>query len=388
MNKKEMKEAVCRRADELQPLIYEIASFLHEHPEVSGQEINAAAYLRRVLTEQGFAVEDIVHEAFPTAFHASVGDGPFQMAFLLEYDALPRIGHGCGHNLIAAMGVGAAIAFSAVSGSQATVHVYGCPAEETAGSKVYMSEHGVFDHLHAAVLIHPGAEDKSYIGGTSYATHPLEFVFCGKTAHVADPVYHGVNALDALVDFYGKLKELEKTFTERHVIGSIITDGGQAPNMIPDKAVMKATIRALDVNYLEQTMLPQIRLLAQRVSDAHGTAVQMCHYEPLFKNMVNDPKIDVYFAEAFNALYEEFGVREDDDADGSTDVGNVSQITRVSQPEICIGYGIAPHTPEFAAAAGSDLGKMQALTGAKAMAMAAVDIMSEKDSWHVVKNGE
>ena len=351
---------------------------LHDHPELSGEEVQSAAFLRKVLQDHGFAVEDIVHDAFPTAFHATYGHGPYQMAFLSEYDALPGIGHGCGHNLIAAMSIGAALAFSAVSGDAATVHVFGCPAEETVGSKVYMTEHGVFDGLDAAILIHPGADDKSYIGGTSYATHPMEFIFHGKTAHVADPVYHGVNALDALVDFYTQLKALEKAFTERYIIGTMITDGGQAPNIIPDRAAMKATIRALDVNYLEGTMLPQIRALAQRVSDAHGTTVEMQHYEPLFKNMINDPKIDVYFADAFSELHEEFGIKDDDFAEGSTDVGNVSQVTRCSQPEICIGYDIAAHTPEFAAAAGSDLGKMQALTGAKAMAMVAIDLMTEK----------
>lgn len=381
MTKEEMKDLVCKKADEIKDTIEQIAVTLHDHPELSEHEVQSSALLRQILQDHGFAVEDIVHDAFPTAFHATYGHGPFQMAFLAEYDALPGIGHGCGHNLIAAMSVGAAIAFSAVSGDQATVHVFGCPAEETVGSKVYMTEHGVFDGLDAAILIHPGADDKSYIGGTSYATHPMEFIFHGKTAHVADPDYHGINAVDALVDFYSQLKVLEKSFTERHIVGAIITDGGQAPNIIPDRAAMKATIRALDVNYLEDTMLPQIRALAQKVSDEHGTTLDMHHYEPLFKNMINDAKIDVYFAEAFNRLHEEFGIKEDDYAEGSTDVGNVSQVTRCSQPEICIGYDIAAHTQEFADAAGSALGKMQALTGAKAMAMVAVDIMSEKDSW-------
>lgn len=377
MTKDEVKDIVCQKVDDMAPLIQSIMMTLHDHPELSEQEVQSSALLRKILKDHDFHVEDIVHDAFPTAFHATYGHGPFQMAFLAEYDALPGIGHGCGHNMIAAMSVGAALAFKAVAGDDATVHVFGCPAEETVGSKVYMSEHGVFDGLDAAILIHPGADDKSYIGGTSYATHPMEFVFHGKTAHVADPDYHGINALDALVDFYTKLKELEKTFTERHIVGAIITDGGKVPNVIPDRAAMKATIRALDVNYLEDTMLPQIRTLAQEVSDAHGTTLDMHHYEPLFKNMINDPKIDVYFAEAFNRLHEEFGVKDDDYAEGSTDVGNVSQITRCSQPEICIGYGIAAHTQEFADAAASPLAKLQVLTGAKAMAMVAIDIMNE-----------
>ena len=329
------------------------------------------------MSRAGFAVEDLVPEAFPTAFHASWGNGPFHMGFLAEYDALPEIGHGCGHNLIAAMSIGAALAFAAVCGTQATVHVYGCPAEETKGSKVYMSEQGVFDELHAAVILHPCADTTS-IGGTSYASHPMEFTFLGKAAHIADREYKGVNALDALVDFYGRLKALEHTWTEPHLIGSIITEGGAAPNIVPDRAVMRATIRSLDAEFLETVMLPQIRHLARAVAQEHGTDVEMTHYEPLYKNMVNDAKMSVYFAEAFNALHEPFDVKDDDYADGATDVGNVSQVTRACQPEICIGYNIAAHTEAFTAAAGSDLGNMQALVGAKAMAMVAIDVMNEK----------
>lgn len=377
MEYKDLKDQACRYVDELKPVIYGIAESLHDHPETGMNEVFASATLKKILQGRGFAIDNPVADAFPTAFHAVCGHGPFQMGFLAEYDALPEIGHGCGHNLIAAMSVGAALAFAKAAGDKATVHVYGCPAEETVGSKVYMSEHGVFDGLDAAVIVHPGT-DKTYIGGTSYATHPMQFTFLGKAAHVADATYHGVNALDALVDFYGRLKAYEKTLTERHIIGAIITEGGTAPNIVPDRAVLKATIRALKVEYLEDKMLPDIKKIARDVVDAHGAKVEMVHYEPLYKNMINDPRMDVYFADAFNQLYEEFGVRDDDYAEGSTDVGNVSQITRVSQPEICIGYDINAHTKEFAQAAGSDLGKMQALTGAKAMAMVALDVMGEK----------
>ncbi|WP_287771693.1 amidohydrolase [Megasphaera sp.] len=377
MEYKQLKEDACRYVDELKPLIYDIADKLHARPELGQEEFFASALLKDILTDHGFTLDNPVADAFPTAFHGTFGSGPFQMGFLAEYDALPKIGHGCGHNLIAAMSIGAALAFAKAAGEKATVHVYGCPAEETVGSKVYMSEHGVFDDLHAAVIVHPGV-DKTYIGGTSYATHPLQFTFLGKAAHVADTEYHGINALDALVDFYGRLKAYEKTLTERHIIGAIITEGGTAPNIVPDRAVLKATIRALTVDYLEHKMLPDIKKMAQDVAAAHQASVEMVHYEPLYKNMVNDPKMDVYFADAFNQLYEEFGLRSDDFAEGSTDVGNVSQVTRVSQPEICIGYGMSGHTPEFAAAAGSDLGKMQALTGAKAMAMVGLDVMGEE----------
>ena len=376
----DLKKLACRKVDELKPLIYDIADYLHAHPELGQQEHLAKAKLTGILQDHGFVLDNPVADAFPTAFHASIGHGPFQMGFLAEYDALPGLGHGCGHNLISAMSLGAALAFASVAGDQATTHVYGCPAEETVGSKVYMSDHGVFDKLHAAILIHP-CSDKTYIGGTSYATHPLEFTFLGKSAHVADPDYHGINALDALVDFYGRLKEYDKNLKERHIIGAIITDGGKAPNVVPDKAVMKATIRALKADFLENTMLPAIKKMARHTAAAHGASVEMVHYEPLYKNMVSDPKIDVYFAEAFNQLHEAFDILPDDYADGSTDVGNVSQVTRAAEPELCIGYDIGGHTPDFAEAADSDLGKMQALTGAKAMTMVALDIMAEKENW-------
>ena len=376
MNKEDMKNKISEKVDELEPVLSGIADYLHAHPELGGEEKLASAYLRNVLENQGFTVNPVVPEAFPTAFHATCSTGRLQVGFLAEYDALPGMGHGCGHNLIAAMSVGAAIAYAAVAAGEATIHVYGCPAEETSASKVYMSDAGVFDGLDAALIIHPS--DKTAIGGTSYATHPMQFTFKGKEAHVADPSYHGINALDALVDFYGRLKKLEQTFTQPHIIGSIITEGGTAPNIVPAQAVLRATIRALDTAYLEETMLPQIKALAQAVAEEYGTGLEMFHYEPLCKSMQNDSRLDVYFAENFNCLHEEFSVKDDDAAEGSTDVGNVSQLTRVSQPEIEIGGNISAHTPEFAAAAGSDYAKMQVLTGAKAMAMVAVDLLFEK----------
>ena len=147
MEYKQLKEDACRYVDELKPLIYDIADKLHARPELGQEEFFASALLKDILTDHGFTLDNPVADAFPTAFHGTFGSGPFQMGFLAEYDALPKIGHGCGHNLIAAMSIGAALAFAKVAGEKATVHVYGCPAEETVGSKVYMSEHGVFDDL-------------------------------------------------------------------------------------------------------------------------------------------------------------------------------------------------------------------------------------------------
>ncbi|WP_027406203.1 amidohydrolase [Anaerovibrio sp. RM50] len=370
----DIKEVLCSLAEKNKETLNNIADYIHANPELGCEEVKASAYLRELLKNEGFTVDDVLKDQFPTAFKASYGNGDIHIGFLAEYDALPEIGHGCGHNLIAAMSTTAAIICGKLLKDKITVHLFGCPAEETIGSKVMMSEAGVFDGLTAALICHPGSD--TTFGGTSYATHPLQITFKGKPAHVADPDYHGINALDALVDFYTELKELEKTFTEPYILGKIITEGGTAPNIIPDRAVMRATIRSLNTTYLEETMLPKIRDLAKRVSDDHGTKVDLYHYEPLFKNMINHKKLENYAKDNFSSL----GIKDiktfpDDYADGSTDVGNVSHVVPTIQPEIKIGDNIAAHTPEFTAAAKGDYGREMALKAVKGMCMTVADIV-------------
>ena len=374
---KELKNRLCQLTDQYASILSDIADYLHSNPELGCEEIKASGYLKKILMKHGFRITNQLSEAFPTAFQATKGFGKLHIGFLAEYDALPEIGHGCGHNLIAAMSLTAGIVCSELLEDMVTVHVFGCPAEETIGSKVMMSEQGIFHGLQAALICHPASE--TTFGGTSYATHPLQITFIGKPAHVADPEYHGINALDALVEFYQKLKELEKTFTQPYILGKIITQGGTAPNIIPEKAVMKATIRSLSAEYLEGVMLPQIKELAQKISAGHGTRLDLFHYEPLFKNMLNNKQLENYTRNNFITL----GIKDiknypDDYADGSTDVGNVSHLVPTIQPEIKIGDGIAAHTPEFAAAAHSQYAKDMALLAVKGMCMTVADIIEFK----------
>ena len=370
----DIKEVLCSLAENNKETLNNIADYIHANPELGCEEIKASAYLRQLLKNEGFTVEDVLKDQFPTAFKASYGNGDISIGFLAEYDALPEIGHGCGHNLIAAMSTTAAIVCGRALRDKITVHLFGCPAEETIGSKVMMSEAGIFDGLTAALICHPGSD--TTFGGTSYATHPLQITFKGKPAHVADPDYHGINALDALVDFYTQLTELEKTFTEPYILGRIITEGGTAPNIIPDRAVMKATIRSLSTIYLEEAMLPKIKGLAKRISDNHGTEVDLRHYEPLFKNMINHKKLEAYTKDNFSSLgIKDIKVFPNDYADGSTDVGNVSHVVPTIQPEIKIGDEISAHTPEFAVAADSAYGKEMALKAVKGMCMTVADIV-------------
>ena len=372
----DIREVLCTLAENNKETLNNIADYIHANPELGCEEVKASAYLRELLKNEGFTVEDVLKDQFPTAFKASYGSGNIHIGFLAEYDALPKIGHGCGHNLIAAMSTTAAIVCGKALRDKITVHLFGCPAEETIGSKVMMSEAGVFDGLTAALICHPGSD--TTFGGTSYATHPLQITFKGKPAHVADPDYHGINALDALVDFYTQLSELEKTFTKPYILGRIITEGGTAPNIIPDRAVMKATIRSLSTTYLEEVMLPKIKELAKIVSDEHGTEVDLYHYEPLFKNMINHKKLEAYTRDNFSSLgINDIETFPDDYADGSTDVGNVSHVVPTIQPEIKIGDDIAAHTPEFAVAADSAYGKEMALKAVKGMCMTVADIVEK-----------
>ena len=372
MNKQALKQQIINQIDEMATELKAISLSLHKNPELGGQEYQAAELLKSAITGRDFTVLHNI-SGYETAFIAKKGSHGPKIAFLAEYDALPKIGHACGHNLIAAMSYGAAAAFAAVAGDLASSYLIGCPAEETQGAKVTMAEDGVFDGLRAALIVHPA--DGNYIGGTSYATHPLKITFHGRPAHVASKTNKGVNALDALVMFYQGMKTLRQTFTQETILGGIVTKGGIAPNIVPDEAEAKFTLRAMSSLYLEDIVIPAVRRLAEGVALATGTTVETMHYEPLFKDLVNDSQLMELYKQNMALLGEEVTVLKPEDADGSTDVGNVSHKAPTIHPDLGIGSNIIAHTPEFALAAGSDYAQERLLVGAKAMAMTAIDLL-------------
>ncbi|HWR45302.1 amidohydrolase [Sporomusa sp.] len=373
MDKQALKKQAMAVVDAMAPELREISLFLHQNPELGGNEYQAAQLLKAAAERRGFTVKANI-SGYETAFIASKGNNGPKVAFLAEYDALPGLGHACGHNLIAAMSWGAAAAFAAVAGDQAAAYLIGCPAEETTGAKVDMALDGVFDGLTAALIIHPA--DNNAMGGTSYATHPLRVTFHGRPAHVASKTDKGVNALDALVMFYQGIKTLRQTFTQETILAGIITKGGTAPNIVPDQAEAKFTVRALSSHYLEDTVVPSVRRLAEGVALATGTTVEAVHYEPLYKELINDSRLMELFQNNMALLGETVTILEPADADGSTDVGNVSHAAPTIHPDISIGSNITAHTPEFCLAAGSEYAQQRMLVGAKAMAMTAIDLLS------------
>lgn len=364
--------------DAMAPELREISLFLHKNPELGREEYQAAQLLTAAAQRHGFTVKKNI-SGYETAFLASKGDRGPKIAFLAEYDALPGLGHACGHNLIAAMSWGAAAALASVAGDRAVSYLIGCPAEETSGAKVAMAEDGIFDGLTAALIVHPA--DTNALGGTSYATHPLKITFHGRPAHVASKTDKGVNALDALVMFYQGIKTLRQTFNQETILAGIVTQGGTAPNIVPEVAEAKFTVRALSSHYLENTVIPSVRRLAEGVALATGTTVEVIHYEPLFKELINDVHLMELFKTNMSLLGETVTILGPEDADGSTDVGNVSHAAPTIHPDISIGSSpLTAHTAGFAAAAASDYAQERLLLGAKAMAMTAIDLLDDSPS--------
>ena len=372
MDKQVLKAEASKIIDRIAPELRAISLALHSNPELGREEYEAAKLLGAGIEEHGFAVTQN-SSGYETSFIAKKGCGGPKVAFLAEYDALPGLGHACGHNLIAAMSYGAAVAFAAVAGKEAVSYLIGCPAEETSGAKVAMADAGVFDGLTAALIVHPS--DGNYIGGTSYATHPLKVTFRGRPAHVASKVDTGINALDALILFYQGIKELRKTFTQETILAGIITKGGVAPNIVTEEAEAKFTIRALSAHYLEDTVLPAVRKLGAEIALSTGTRVEMVHYEPLFKELINDAKLMELYKENMMLLGEEMITLSQGEADGSTDVGNVSHVVPTIHPDLGIGSNLAAHTLEFAQAAGSAYAQERLVVGVKAMVMTAIDLL-------------
>jgi amidohydrolase len=374
MDKQAAKKQIIAKVDALAPELTEISLFLHQNPELGGKEYQATQVLQTAATRQGFSVKSNI-SGYTTAFIAKKGCSGPKIAFLAEYDALPELGHACGHNLIAAMSLGAALAFAAVADDRASTYLIGCPAEETSGAKVTLAANGVFDELMAALIVHPA--DSNTLGGTSYATHPLKITFHGRAAHVASQTDKGINALDALILFYQRMKLLHQTFTQATILAGIVTKGGTAPNIVPAEAEAKFTVRALSSRYLEDIVVPAVRQLATEIALLTGTTVETVHYEPLFEELINDPRLLELFKNNMALLGETVVILDTEAAAGSTDVGNVSHRTPTLHPDIAIGSNLNAHTPEFASAAGSAYAQQRLLVGAKAMAMTAIDLLKD-----------
>ena len=373
LKKRAINEVEARR-DEL----IELSLRIHANPETAFREAKAAGWLTDYLEAEGFAVERGICQ-IDTAFRATYGSGRPRVAFIAEYDALAGIGHGCGHNIIATAALGAAIATKAiVAEAGGTALVIGTPAEEAAGGKVFMASRGAFDDVDVAMLVHPGNRDVA----VTYALACLELgvQYFGKTAHAAARPEAGINALDALVIGYSSVNALRQHIRESARIHGIITDGGQAVNVVPEHAAGAFLLRAEDDDYLEEL---KEKVLACFRAGAEATGARLEYRwgeEARYRAM----RSNCALAEAYRRNMEALGrqVQECDSrlSMGSTDMGNVSALVPAIHPTVGIAPpGVVIHTPEFRDVSASEAGHRGLLDSAKAMAMTAADVLLDAD---------
>lgn len=355
-----------------------ISKYLYENPELGHKEFKAEAYLTAFLKANGFDLEHSICD-IPTAFKATYDSkkvGP-KIAFLCEYDALPGIGHGCGHNLIAAMGIGGALGLkSVIDEVGGSIAVFGTPAEETSGGKVTLSEKGAFEGVTVAMIAHPAAVTKE--SGTTLALNAYQFEFFGKTAHAAGCPEKGINSLDAVISTFNNVNTLRQYIGRDVRIHGIISEGGKAPNVIPDYAVAKFYVRAATKKELEEVS-EKVLNCARSASLSTGAELKISNFE--LSNA--DLRTNKVLSEAFNnniLLLGETEIEKADAPSGSSDMGNVSYVVPSIHPMIGMGNKeLVGHTVEFAACTQTEKGKEALYKGASALALTGYDVLTSPE---------
>jgi amidohydrolase len=372
-----LKDAIAAAVDRLGDDLEKLSHRIHANPELGYQEVKAATWLVEFLDTQGFKVERGV-AGVETAFRATIetGEGP-TIAILCEYDALPEIGHACGHNVIATAGVGAGAGLAAVRDKlpKGRIQVIGTPAEEGGGGKVKLITGGVFRDVDAAMMVH--GFDRWLGHSDLLGIVRVGFEFKGKAAHASADPWEGVNALDAAIQTYNNVAMLRQQVRPDARIHGIITHGGAAPNIIPEFASAIFYVRSINIAYMWDLQQRVIRC-AEGAAKAAGCELNVIEhrdtaYEPMKKNAA--------LLETFRANLKMFGVTESPeirDRLGSSDIGNVSQVIPAIQPMVKIAPDGTPiHSRAFEAAAKSPLAREGMLISAKTMAMTALDLLAD-----------
>ena len=363
--------------DRLRPSLESLSKDIHAHPEVNFEEKYASKIVSELMSKNNFTVEKPLG-GLETAFRAEriFGSGFPKVAFLAEYDALPEIGHACGHNLIAAASVGAALGLASVPSIDASVQLIGTPAEEGGGGKIYLAEAGVFNGLGAALMFHPA--NKSQLWKYALASTVVKIEFFGKASHSASSPEIGLNALDAIIQTFNSINALRQHVKSDVRIHGIIEEGGKVPNIVPDYSSALFYIRSLDNDYCKD-IVQKVKNCALGASLATGTKLTFSvkeRYETLKTNLA----LSLHFQQQAEDLGIVFVDNEPYEDLGSTDLGNVSHITPVIHPYLSIGPDeMMYHSEEFARAAISEKGFDTMIVAAKAMAATALNFIVDED---------
>ncbi|MFG2395993.1 amidohydrolase [Streptomyces lydicus] len=348
---------------------------LYDEPETALAEHRSAAKIADLLETAGFTVTRGVGE-LPTALLATRGSGELVLGLCAEYDALPGIGHACGHNVNGAASVGAALGLAAVADVLGlTVKLIGTPAEEDIGGKVLLLEAGAFDDVAAAMMVHAAPDDS--VGASSLAIGAWDITYRGAPSHAAVAPWEGVNALDAMALAHTAIGLLRQQLPPGVVVHGIVTEGGQAVNVIPARTRARYEVRAPTLEQLTHVR-ERVRACFEAGALATGATLELRPHGRDFAELRQDP----YLTEAYVRAARELGrtVRARDGQPlASTDMGNVSRQLPTLHPTI--GYptgGAAQHTPEFAAHGKSPGADRAVLDGAIALGLVAVDLATSE----------
>lgn len=372
------KTRLAAAVEAARPEIIELSHRIHAHPEPAFEEHQAATWIAESLRRHGYAVE---HPAgsLSTAIRAvrrggRGGEGP-RIGILAEYDALPGLGHGCGHNTMAASGVGAAIALAALAEELPGEIVFlGTPAEEHGSGKQIMIDDGLFDGLDAALLYHPC--DRSHVESHPLASEDVDVVFTGLQAHASSDPWKGRNALDAMILLFSAVGLWRQQLRPTARVHGIIREGGTAANIIPDRTAAWFMIRSDDVTDYE-SMRAQFEAMCQAAAIATGTSVEVT-FSGWATTMVNNPVL----AERFRTNMAAYGVVDmgDDLNAGSTDMANVSWVCPTIHPDLAIcDEGVAGHSIEFRDAAALPRADETTLLAATLVAQSAYELFTDPD---------
>ena len=368
------KQAVIDNIDKNSADLIGLSHWVHAHPEVAWKEFESSAHIAAFLADRGFDVEKN-YCGIETSFKATFGNGDLVIALCAEYDALPGLGHACGHNIIASASVGAALALTQVASElDATIVVLGTPAEEGGGGKINMLEAGGFNNIDVAALIHPGPVDVAH--GEPFAVKHIEVSYTGRASHAAAYPEQGINAGDAFTVAQVAIGLLRQQLPPTSRVHGIITRGGEAPNAIPEKTEGRWYVRGTTTAELNAVYEKVVKCF-EAGALATGATLEIHPGSAPYSEFINHADITDLYKKNAISLGRNFDVPEPATRmnRASTDMGNVSHTVMSFHPYIGINSGDAVnHQHQFAAASITKDADRAVLDGAKGLAMTMVDI--------------
>jgi len=380
MDIERLKSEVCDAVDALSGTLLRVSHEIHANPELAFEEHDAARLLVETLENAGLSVEAGAF-GLETAFSSDFGpEGTPCVALLAEYDSLPNIGHACGHNLIATASVGAGLALASLSSRvPGRVRVLGTPAEERGCGKELMARNGALEGVDAALMMHPSSLNLTTMPCIAMAE--VDVVYTGRSAHAAAMPERGINALDGLMIAYQSIAALRQHIPVGQRIHGIVIDGGQAPNIVPERAAGRFYVRASNFEDLKP-LKRRVEGCFRAGAEATGAEVDIRWGGADYRDfLLNEPLAEAFRVNAERLGREFFPVEEiPANFAGSTDMGNISfRIPSIHPMLACAPLHCTIHNPEFEKWAGSDSGDSAALDGAKALAMTALDFLTDSD---------